>query len=99
MYRAKGRSSAARISSRPSWSIYHPSSPPTYEEDYLSNIQLFRTSIARRNLPCINNQRGRLEGYSEEESEAAVWALGRDGRPNGSPTSFVLSGLPRVSSI
>jgi hypothetical protein len=73
MYRAKGRSNAARISNRPSWSIYHPSSPPTYEEDYLSNIQLFRTSIARTNLPCINNQRGRLEGYSEEESEAAVW--------------------------
>jgi hypothetical protein len=69
MYRAKGRSNAACISSQPSWSIYHPSSPSTHEEDYLSNIQLSRTSIARGNLPCINNERGRLEGYFEEESE------------------------------
>jgi hypothetical protein len=59
MYRAKGRSNAACISSQPSWSIYHPSSPSTHEEDYLSIMK----EVALKVIP-----KKKVKG-----NEAAVW--------------------------
>lgn len=86
-FAARGISSITIISYWPQpRTIFYSSSPSTsYEEVYVSTIQLFRSSITRRPKSRRSSERGCIEGHSEEESKGQrSCCLGRDGCPKGS---------------